>query len=255
MKLNHKIFGTGDPIIILHGLFGMLDNWRTLARSLENTYQCILVDLRNHGRSPDDAEMNYTVMAEDILELLDDLKIEQPVIMGHSMGGKVAMQFAFQYPDRLSRLIVVDIAPRKYPPHHAEVISAIEAIHPEALTDRSQAEEVLRSHLDNDEATIQFLLKNISRKPEGGFEWKANMPVLIAEYDSLMAEVSSAMPFTKPVLYIKGAKSNSISPADEDQIRKLFPNSNLVTIPEAGHWVHADQPAALLEALLPFLQI
>lgn len=254
MKLNHKIFGTGEPIIILHGLFGMLDNWRTLARSLENTYQCILVDLRNHGRSPDDAEMNYSVMADDVLELINDLQMEQPVIMGHSMGGKVAMQFAFLYPKRLSKLIVVDIAPRKYPPHHDEVISAIEAIQPEALTDRSQAEEVLRSHLGDDEATIQFLLKNISRKPEGGFEWKANMPVLIAEYDSLMAEVTSDTPFTMPVLYVKGAKSNSISPADEDQIRDLFPNSTLVTIPDAGHWVHADQPAALLDVVLSFLQ-
>ncbi len=255
MKLNHKIFGTGEPIVILHGLFGMLDNWRSLARSLEDTYQCILVDLRNHGRSPDDAKMNYSIMADDVLELIDELKIEKPVIMGHSMGGKVAMQYAFQYPDRLSKLIVVDIAPRKYPAHHEEVISAIEAIHPQALTNRSQAEEVLRSHLGDDESTIQFLLKNISRKAEGGFEWKANMPVLISEYEALMAEVSSDMPFTKPVLYIKGAKSNSINSSDEDQISQLFPNSTLITIPNAGHWVHADQPAALLNALITFLQI
>src|SRR5687767_9372372 len=147
MHLNYKISGSGPPIIFLHGLFGMLDNWRTIARALEIRYQCILVDLRNHGRSPRSDEMNYNVMSDDVLKLMDDLKLESAIILGHSMGGKVAMELALKFPERISKLIVVDISPRAYPPHHADVIGAIESIDPSALENRSDAENKFRSHL------------------------------------------------------------------------------------------------------------
>ncbi len=255
MKLNYKTFGSGPPVIILHGLFGMLDNWRSIARALQANFQCILVDLRNHGKSPHDAEMNYKVMSEDILELTNDLLIESAIIMGHSMGGKVAMQFALTYPERVDKLIIIDISPKKYPPHHDHVIEAIESIDPENLVKRTDAEEILRKHIRNDEPTIQFLLKNLNRLPEGGFGWKANMPVLVAEYGSLLDGISSDTICHKRGIFIRGELSGSLKDDDWPEIQALFPNTQLVTIPGAGHWVHIDQPRALIEVLLAFIQL
>ena len=254
MKLHYKTFGSGKPIIILHGLFGMLDNWRSIARSLEDQYQCILVDLRNHGKSPDDPEMNYKVMANDIAELMATLHLNETHIWGHSMGGKVAMQFALDHSEKVNTLVVIDISPGAYPPHHDEVLAAIESIDTDVLTERSQAEDRFRSYLADDEATIQFLMKNLTRKQEGGFEWKANMPVLIAEYDQLMNSINSDRSFDKPTLFIRGAKSNSLKDEDMPLIKKLFPRAEIITIPDAGHWVHADQPQALTESILSFMK-
>ncbi len=138
LKLNYKLLGSGPPLIILHGLFGMLDNWRTIARMLENKYQCILVDLRNHGRSSHDDEMNYQVMAQDVLQLMNDLHIKHAILLGHSMGGKVAMQFALTYPEMVEKLIVVDIAPKKYPLHHNLEIEAIQSVEPANLKNRAE---------------------------------------------------------------------------------------------------------------------
>ncbi|MGB4846503.1 MAG: alpha/beta fold hydrolase [Saprospiraceae bacterium] len=253
MKLNYKILGSGPPLIILHGLFGMLDNWRTIARMLEDKYQCILVDLRNHGRSPHDDEMNYQVMTEDVLELMNDLHIEHTYMMGHSMGGKVAMLFALTYPEKVDKLIVVDIAPKEYPIHHAAEIEAIESVDPAILENRTEAEELLRKKLGDDQATIQFLLKNLSRKSEGGFEWKANMPVLISNYDKLMEGIVKPGTFDKPVLFISGQMSDSIRDEDLPDILTLFPSARLSTVPNAAHWVHADQPELLKNEVLAFI--
>ena len=255
MKLNYKIFGSGPSLIILHGLFGMLDNWRSIARMLEGQYQCILVDLRNHGKSPRDGVMNYKVMAEDILELMNDLKINHAVIMGHSMGGKVAMQFALSYPDRVDKLIVVDIAPKKYSSHHHAELDAIQSIEPLRLKDRTEAEVTLTKYLGSDQATIQFLMKNLTRRNNGGFEWKANMPVLIAQYDQLMEGVTSSSPFTKPTLFIRGERSDSIRDQDWPLVLSLFPFARLVTISNAGHWVHADQPETLKDQVQAFITV
>src|SRR5688500_8852363 len=254
MQLNFKTSGQGPPIIILHGLFGMLDNWRTIARALEQHYTCILVDLRNHGKSPHAGEMNYHVMAEDILELMNELGHNSTIVMGHSMGGKVAMQFSLLYPHKVNKLIVIDIAPKKYPAHHEHVIDAIQSIDPATLEERSSAEKSFRQYLQDDEATIQFLLKNLARKPKGGFEWKANMPVLIENYEALMEEIGEGAFFNKPTLFVRGEQSDSVRDEDRDQIQKLFPEAQLITIPGAGHWVHADQPGALIDALLAFMQ-
>ena len=253
MKLNYKILGEGKPLIILHGLFGMLDNWRTIARHLEDTYKSILVDLRNHGKSPHDSEMNYKYMAEDIRELMDDLQLENTILMGHSMGGKVAMQFSLMYPDRVTHLVVIDISPRAYPPHHHEVLQAIESIHPSSLNSRNEAETTLRKYLHDDEDTIQFLLKNINRLPEGGFQWKANMPVILASYSHLMEGIQVESTFAKPVLFITGETSNSVHKDDWAEIRQIFPLTQHVEVENAGHWVHADQPAALLGAFHLFM--
>ena len=240
-------------MVILHGLFGMLDNWRTIARKLEASWQCILVDLRNHGKSPHDPEMNYSVMAADVMELINDLDISPAIVIGHSMGGKVAMELALTYPKSVQKLIVIDIAPRQYPPHHEKVIIAIESVDPEKMKERSEAEHLLRSHLGEDESTIQFLLKNISRRQEGGFEWKANMAGIIAEYDAVMDRINPDRSFDKPVLFVRGINSNSLNEKDLPDIKSLFPNVEWLTIADAGHWVHSDQPEALTEALIAFM--
>lgn len=253
MKLHYKIIGSGSPIIILHGLFGMLDNWRTIARMLEDKYQCILVDLRNHGKSPHDDEMNYEVMADDILELLIDLNLTSVDLIGHSMGGKVAMQFALTYPDRVKNLLIIDISPKKYPPHHQVVIKAIESIDPPSLKDRLEAENSFRRHLGNDESTIQFLLKNLTRLPEQGFEWKACMSILIANYEVLMDSINVHATYDKPTLFIRGDLSKSVIDEDWNQIHNIFPAARLITIPNAGHWVHADQPKALAEVIMELI--
>ena len=254
MKLNYKIYGTGDPVIIMHGLFGSGDNWRTVARMMESQYQCIVVDMRNHGRSPHDPEMNFRVMTGDILELMNDLNLANATLLGHSMGGKVAMQFALMYPMKVDKLIVVDIAPKHYPPHHDLAIEAIEAIQPENLKERQEAEDILASFLGNDQSTIQFLMKNLSRRSEGGFEWKANMPVIIDAYIHLMEDVIPSTPFMGPVLFVRGENSRYILDEDFPHIRNLFPNSALVTIPGAGHWIHADAPDSFTGSVMDFLK-
>lgn len=253
MKLHHKIYGDGPVLIILHGLFGFSDNWRTIAKNLENDFRVILVDLRNHGRSPHDEVMNWEVMMEDVHELILDLDFEIVSVLGHSMGGKVAMQLAVTYPEIIDKLIVVDIAPRHYPPHHAAVIEAIQALDPSLISTRSEAEKILRTFLGDDESTIQFLMKNISRLPEGGFEWKANMPVIIQSYENLMEDIRAMHPFLGPVLFIRGASSGYIKTSDEPAIRQYFPEAEIRSIPAAGHWVHADQPEAITDAISGFL--
>lgn len=253
MKLIYKLYGTGRPVIIMHGLFGMGDNWRTVARMMESQYQCIVIDMRNHGRSPHDPEMNFKVMASDILELMNDLELEHSSLLGHSMGGKVAMQFALDHPQKVDKLIVADMAPKRYSPHHDHVIDAIESVQPEELTERSQVEEGLARFLGNDQSTIQFIMKNISRRPEGGFEWKSNMPVIIDAYLDLMDEILPITPFMGSTLFVRGENSRYILDEDIPHIKDLFPNSSLVTIKNAGHWVHADAPEAFAKTVLAFL--
>jgi len=235
-------------------MFGLGDNWRTIARLMEAEYQCILVDLRNHGRSPHDDVMNYEVMADDVLELMGDLDLDDAVLLGHSMGGKVAMQFALTYPEMTEKLIVVDIAPKQYPSHHDNVIDAIEAIHPDLLKTRDEAETILRSYLGNDESTVQFIMKNLSRKPENGFEWKPNMPVIIAAYDQLMQGVTGMHPYLGPVVFIKGEHSDYVTEKDMPVILQIFPSASLVSIPGTGHWVHADSPNLFTQTVVSFLK-
>ena len=254
LKLKYKTYGSGDPIIILHGLFGLGDNWRTIARMLENDFQCILVDLRNHGRSPHDPLMNYSVMADDMHELMLDLDLDDAILLGHSMGGKVAMQFATTFPELTEKLIVVDIAPKQYPPHHDEVTEAIEAIDPTSIQTRSEAEEILRRYLGQDEDTIQFLMKNLSRLPEKGFAWKANMPGIIAAYEHLMQDITIMHPYLGPTLFIAGERSKYVTESDMASIRHIFPEAELEIIPNAGHWVHADNPEKFAQTLLQFLK-
>ena len=254
MKLHHKIYGTGKPVIIMHGLFGSGDNWRTIAKNLEADFQCIVVDMRNHGRSPHDPEMNFSLMTEDIHELMIDLGLEQASLIGHSMGGKVAMAFALHHPTLVDKLIVVDIAPKNYPPHHTAVIEAIQAIAPDQIEERADAEAIFARHLGNDQSTIQFLMKNLTRLQGEGFAWKANMPVIISSYASLVEEVNATDTFNGPTLFVRGEKSRYILDEDIPAIEKLCPHFELQTIPDAGHWVHAEAPEGFTLAAKSFLK-
>ncbi|MCC9168681.1 alpha/beta fold hydrolase [Pontibacter harenae] len=255
MKLHYKEMGHGQPLLILHGLFGTLDNWQTLAKRLAEKYNIFLVDLRNHGRSPHSDEHNYDVMADDILELIEDLKIPTPAIMGHSMGGKVAMKFALKYPTRLTKLIVVDIAPKAYPPHHDEIIEALKSVDLSSATSRSEIDEQLAKHIPQPDVRL-FLMKNLYRKEDNMFGWRMNLDALDKNYDQVAAGITADVPFKKSTLFIKGGRSRYIKPEDiYGSIEHLFTLVAVETIPDAGHWVHAEAPDQMYDLVTNFLDV
>lgn len=251
MELNYKTFGQGHPVIILHGLFGNLDNWQTFARQLAENFMVYVIDQRNHGRSPHTDEMNYTAAAEDLREFMESQWIYGAHVIGHSMGGKTAMQFAFDHPDLLDRLVVVDIAPKVYQGGHELIFAAMDALDLDKLESRTDAEEQLAASI-SDPGVRLFLLKNLTRNKAGGYEWKMNLPVLRRDYPQILSAVSGA-PFTGPSLFIRGQRSDYIQDADWPVIKELFPAAELVTVPNAGHWVHADAPDTLLQNVQQFL--
>ena len=254
MKLHFKKTGTGKPLFILHGLFGMSDNWMTLSKVFaENGFACYAVDLRNHGRSPHSEEFNYSLMAEDLLELLSDEKISTADIIGHSMGGKAAMFFSVAYPERAEKIVVVDIAPRYYPVLHDSVLSALQKINLENVTSRKEAEAQLSALLNNDETTIQFLLKNLYWKEETKFAWRFNLDSISKNIESVGEVLPVDKQFDKPALFIRGEKSNYVTVQDEPQIKKQFPEAEIKTI-AAGHWVHSENPKEFMNVTLEFLK-
>ncbi|TXK36625.1 alpha/beta fold hydrolase [Pontibacter qinzhouensis] len=253
MKLHYKEMGHGQPLLILHGLFGTLDNWQTLAKRLSEHYNVFLVDLRNHGRSPHADEHTYELMAQDVLELIDDLNIPTPAIMGHSMGGKVAMKFALTHPTRLTKLIVVDIAPRAYPPHHDEIIEALKSIDLSTATTRSQIDEQLARSISQPDVRL-FLMKNIYRKEDNTFGWRMNLNGLDTNYENISAAITADVPFKKSALFIKGGRSRYITQEDQYTcIEHLFTQVEIETVPGAGHWVHAEAPDQVYELVYNFL--
>ena len=253
MRLHFKESGRGQPIVILHGLFGSLDNWLGVAPKLAEHFRVFLVDLRNHGQSPHSAEMDYPLMAEDVAEFLDTHGLATAVIMGHSLGGKVAMQFALTHPERVEKLIVADMAPRPYEPSHAKIISALRALELDAFQSRQPVEETLAQEIPS-LAVRRFLLKNLERNEAGKLFWKMNLRGIADNYPKLGQAISSPTAFTKPVLFIRGGKSKFITVADEPMIRQLFPQVEIQTIEGAAHWVHADKPEEFTSRVLKFLR-
>lgn len=253
MKLHYKELGQGQPLLILHGLFGTLDNWQTLAKRFAEHYNVFIVDLRNHGRSPHSDEHTYELMADDVLELIDDLKIPTPAIMGHSMGGKVAMQFALKYPTRLTKLIVVDIAPKAYPPHHDEIIDALRSVDLTTVTSRGDVDDELSKQIPEMDVRL-FLMKNLYRKEDNTFGWRMNLEALDKNYANVAAAITADVPFKKSTLFIKGGRSRYIQQEDiYDSIERLFTLVEVETIPDAGHWVHAQAPDEVYELVTNFL--
>jgi esterase len=253
MQLHFQTYGTGFPVVILHGLFGSLDNWQTISRRLGEYFQVVAVDLRNHGRSPHSDVFNYEVMAEDLRELMQTQGLARVHLLGHSMGGKTAMEFAMRFPESADKLIVTDIAPKVYPPSHIPIFKALLALDLSSFHDRQEISNALAPAIP-EPAVRQFLLKNLTRDDSGAFKWKLNLPAIYHNYDRLNQGLENGRTFAGPVLFIKGSRSEYIEDKDEPTIKALFPEAEITTIPESGHWVHADAPEQFLKAASDFLR-
>jgi len=255
MQLNFKQFGeSGKPLIMLHGLFGLLDNFLTIGKTIsEHGYKVYLVDQRNHGRSPHEAPLTYQAFAEDLSDFIMQQHIENPVLIGHSMGGKTVMEYAVTHPGTFDGLVVVDIGPKAYPVHHKKILEGLNAMNLDDVENRNQADEML-SRYEPILAVRQFLLKNLYRKEEGGFAWRFNLPLLTTDIENIGAEIKSDVKVNAPALFMRGEKSDYILDEDWNEILKLFPAAKLETIAGAGHWVQAEQPGAFVAALFRFLE-
>jgi esterase len=255
MKLAHRETGEGQPVIILHGLFGQSDNWNTLAkRFAAENLRVFTVDLRNHGLSPHSSTWNYKGMAEDIMELISDHKLEKPVLIGHSMGGKVVMHYEKQFPGLAFKIVIVDIAAKEYPAHHNDVLDALHAVDFNIINTRKEAEAVMSEHI-SDFGTRQFLLKNIYWKDTAGnkMAWRFNLETITEKYDN----IREAVPFFEsnvPVLVVRGSRSNYINDNDLADFQKRFRNCTDVTIRDAAHWVHAEKPDEFFNTVLDFIK-
>lgn len=253
MKLNYREMGEGAPLIILHGLFGSTDNWLSVGKELSQDYKVYLIDQRNHGDSPHSPSFTYADMASDLNEFISEHEIKEPVIIGHSMGGKTVMKFALSYPDLLKKLIVVDIAPRHYPVHHDVILRGLQAIDVGALKTRREADATLAEYVP-ELGVRQFLLKNLGRNTEGGYEWKINLPVISEKIENVGEGLQEGDRFEKPTLFINGAASGYIKEADKPLIQQIFPKSEVKTIEGAGHWVHAEKPEEFTDIVRTFLK-
>ncbi len=241
MKLHYKILGEGPPLIIIHGLFGMFDNWQTLGKKWAKNYQVILVDLRNHGHSPWDSEHNYQLMMEDLEELTDDLFLEDMNIIGHSMGGKLAMKFAQRFPQLIHKLVVADIGPKKYPVHHQQILDGLNSVPIDKVKSRQEVHSYLAKYIP-EASTIQFFLKNLYWVEKG----RLNI--------QFVGEDLRKERFEGPTQFIRGGNSHYILDEDWMDIQKSFPNSELDTVPNAGHWLHAENPTIFFEKVSAFLE-
>jgi pimeloyl-ACP methyl ester carboxylesterase len=253
MTLHSQILGKGKPFVILHGFLGMSDNWKTLGnRWAEDGYEVHLLDQRNHGRSFHRDEFSYEVMAEDLKKYCEEHNLPSIILLGHSMGGKVAMQFAVTYPEIVSKLIVADIGPKAYPPHHQDILKALSKLDFSKIKSRGEAEDVLSEYI-KDEGTKLFLLKNLYRKSKTELGLRINLPV----FSKKIEEVGVALPentiFKGDTLFLGGEKSGYIEPMDEILIKKHFPKAKIGTISNAGHWLHAENPDEFYENVMNFL--
>ena len=251
MELNFYSCGAGKPFIILHGLLGSSDNWQTLSKRFAEHFQVFAVDLRNHGKSPHDDVIDYPSMAADLDAFVSAHQLNEPILLGHSMGGKVGMQFAGTFPARLEKLIVADIAPKSYPDYHTEILDALGGLDLPKFSSRTEIDAALAPKIP--EAPLrQFLLKNVTREANGPFQWKINLPAIRTNYPKITENVVIEKPFDRPTLFIRGENSDYITDEDEPVIRKNFPKAEIVTIQSAGHWLHAEKPDEFFRLTMDF---
>ncbi|MDC7994617.1 alpha/beta fold hydrolase [Altibacter sp. HG106] len=253
MLLHSQILGSGTPMIILHGFLGMGDNWKTLGnRFADAGYEVHLVDQRNHGRSFHQAAFSYKVMAADLLTYLDHHKVDDGVLLGHSMGGKTAMEFATLNPERVQALLVADIAPKAYPQHHQDILKALSQLNFSEITSRGAADTVLSRYIP-EKGVRQFLLKNLYWKEKGVLGLRMNLPVLTKEIAAIGIALENDRVYSGKTLFLGGAKSGYIEPMDEVLIHKHFPKAKIVQISNAGHWLHAENPEEFYQNVINFL--
>lgn len=251
---SHELGSKGEEIVIIHGLFGSSDNWLSIARVLAQNYKVYLIDQRNHGKSPQSDEWDYMVMAQDLHEFIEQKQIKHPIILGHSMGGKTAMQYACTYfPSKIQKLIVADIAPKSYPLHHQKILEGLQAIDLQHLQSRKQAEDILGQYV-SDISTKAFLLKNLFRNEQNQWQWRINLPVIAEKIANVGEGLLSNLHFDEPTLFVRGEKSDYILDEDFELIKYFFPNAQVETIAGAGHWLHAEKPEEFLRIIQEFIQ-
>ena len=252
MKLYRTTYGQGPDLLILHGLLGSGGNWATLARKAYGPqFRTIVPDLRNHGRSPHDPVFSYEAMVADLLELMEDEGIEKAHVLGHSMGGKLAMHLALEHPERVGKLIIADIGPQAYRESHGPIFDIFEAVDPSKYDSRKDIDEAM-SAVVPEFGLRQFLLKNLERNGDS-YRWGMNLPAIRNGYSELVREVESWEPFDGDVRFVRGGKSRYLKEEDIGSIRALFPLADMVTMEESGHWLHADNPELFAELTLSFL--
>lgn len=253
MELFHRVLGEGnsESLVILHGLFGSSDNWTTLAKRFATDFEVILVDQRNHGKSPHGPDFNYDVMAEDLLELVYNRRLTTFHLLGHSMGGKAAMRFAQRWPEFLASLMVADIGPQAYPPHHDKILEALRTADQVALKSRKSAEAHLARFIE-EPGVRQFLLKNLYWKEKTALAWRMN----VADIDRQMDRILEALPdeiVEVPTLFMRGLSSNYLRDKDLLTLPERFPDVRVLDFPGAGHWLHAEQPDRLYQLVVDFV--
>ncbi|BBN81539.1 acyl-CoA esterase [Pseudoalteromonas sp. A25] len=254
MLLNYSQTGHGPNVVLIHGLFGSLDNLNVIAKALSEHFTVTNVDLRNHGHSFHDETMDYPTMANDIVSLMDHLDISHAHLVGHSMGGKVAMQVAMLTQQRVDKLVVLDIAPVTYHARHDAIISALNAVsNSTQLQSRSDADKLMAANID-EPGVRQFLLKSLAKNSENKFEWRFNLAVISANYDKIISNINETHSCLCDTLFIKGNDSDYVLPEHKEAIMKIFPNARAKVIHGAGHWLHAQKPQAVNRSIIDFLQ-
>ncbi len=252
--LYYQCFGEGEPLFILHGFLGMSDNWMTIGKKFAEKFRVILPDLRNHGRSSHSNEFSLEGMARDIIQLADNLDIQSFNIIGHSMGGRVAMMVAANFPDRVIRGEVIDISPFQLPSDntHIEILNMMDTTPLDNAISMQEVEAKIRNKI-LDGGIVQMCLKNVKRTNSGGYEWKPNVRVMLKDINNLRAQLPSGSMFKGPILFIKGEKSPYLEETELPNIKEYFPLATFITIKNAGHWVHVDAPEELINVTQKFL--
>lgn len=260
MKLFYRKYGSGPSLVILHSLYGSSDNWITVARKISSSFTVYVPDLRNHGQSPHSSDHNYNLLSLDLFEFAEDLKIEKFILAGHSMGGKVAVNFALNWPERINSLIVIDISPFSVANYnnvymqHREILETVLSIKPVEFSSRSDVEKLLTKKISS-EKIRGLILKNLQRTDKGSFEWKLNAKALLDNLDNIMdgirRPVQDITPVTGfPVTFVKGEESDYLQLVELKEIQKIFPAAEIINVKNAGHWIHAERPDAIESILL-----
>lgn len=251
--LHSKIEGKGTPLLILHGFLGMLDNWKTLGgQYAESGFEVHMIDQRNHGQSFWSNDFDYDLLAEDLERYMDHHGLEKGMVLGHSMGGKTAMQFACDHNERTMKLLVADIGPKFYPPHHQYIVDALNALGPDAFASRSKADVALEKHI-SDWGTRQFLLKNLYWVEKGKLDFRFNLSVLSGKMEEIGENINPSDTYDGPTLFLRGDRSEYITTGELSDFKKHFPKAEMQTVEKAGHWLHAENPEQFYEKSLAFL--